>query len=1427
MHLRRHSREENAPELLPINLEIERTCRQNRARRRQEMDNNQNIEDPHNNPPPPPFNDNNQQPFPLQAQNIQNRPRLRDLHLPMVVANPSCIRLSLAARNYELKQTHLTMIPQFNGIAGEDALAFIRDFVSTVQTFPLFNISEGELCMRCFPYSLKNGARNCLLSLEPNSLDTWEMIYHKFLLKYFPHQRTIDLRAKISYFQQKSGEAFHEAWERFQKLLSQFPHHLFSNEFLVQRFYDGLTSLWQSLVDMACNGDYGDKTADEMKAIYAREVANEVGSQSTLAQQVANLTKQIALLVNRDNQPQAPEACGYCGLYGHSTNGCMNVDPTTMGYEDVNYVGGYAARDPNNDPFAPTYNPRWQRHPNLSWRNPGVGSSNQQMGPPGFRPPRPQFQQFPQQQPYIQNQQQQNTQPQPQVQNMKMEDMFKQLMGKMDAQFERQNKFEANTEAKFNQLSQGNQSTQASIRNLEKQVGQLAQQQNERAKGKLPSNMEVNPKEGCYAITTRSGKVIEPIEKQVKEKEVHRKDVPSEAEVEDEEVVEIPRANPIETSSSKSRDLSISTPMVKHYVPPIPFPQRLKKHQEEQTFQKFLSIFKKLQINIPFAEALAQMPSYTKFLKEIISNKKKLEEYAKVPLNEECSAIILNKLPRKEKDPGSFVIPCHFGQLHVFKCLCDLGASINLMPLSLFRKLGLSELKPTTVSLQLADRSVRYPVGIVEDLLVKTGKFIFPVDFLIMDVEYDMEVPIILGRPFLSTGGALIDVRAGLLTLRVGDEEEKFHVYKALKGPSTCDSCFRVEVINDVIEEATHRLTYKEPMEACIAHSLDENDDEDDVVECAHVLEGNGFKPMNRIPQFDELGQGKPKPLPSIEAPPELELKQLPPHLTYAYLGESNTLPMIIASSLNETQKDKLLRVLREHKEAITWTIADIRGISPSICVHRILMEENHRPSIEHQRRLNPNMKEVVKAEALKLLDADVIYPISDSPWENAIWVVQCTGNFSKMYDGNILRDGGEIYRDKTKVEVIEKLPPPTSVRAVRNFLGHAGFYRRFIKDFSLISRPLCNLLVKDAPFNFDQECLDAFNRLKKELISAPIITAPDWSLPFELMCDASDVALGVVLGQRKDKKLHVIYYASKMLNDAQLNYATTEKEFLAVVYAFDKFRSYLGVENVVADHLSRLEHEEILDSKPIDDNFPDEAIWAMQETQAPWYADIVNYLVSNIVPHDLNHHQRKKFFAELKYYMWDEPLLFRRCADGMVRRCVPEEEMAQILNHCHSLPCGGHHGADKTAAKVLQCGFFWPTLFKDARTFVLSCDQCQRTGTIGRRHEMPQKGILEVELFDLWVIDFMGPFPQSHGNVYILVAVEYVSKWVEAAALPNNTGASVVKFIKKNIFTRFDVPRAILSDNGTHFQNPHFKALMAKYGCHFKTGTTYHPQTS
>ena len=309
---------------------------------------------------------------------------------------------------------------------------------------------------------------------------------------------------------------------------------------------------------------------------------------------------------------------------------------------------------------------------------------------------------------------------------------------------------------------------------------------------------------------------------------------------------------------------------------------------------------------------------------------------------------------------------------------------------------------------------------------------------------------------------------------------------------------------------------------------------------------------------------------------------------------------------------------------------------------------------------------------------------------------------------------------------------------------------------------------------------------------------------------------------------------------------SSSSKELLAVVFAFVKFRSYLigtkvivytdhaairyliekkdakprlirwvlllqefdleirdkkGTENQVADHLSRLEGgAHIKDQTHINEFFPDEQLFAIKKV--PWYADFVNYLVANCFPPDLNFQQKKKFLRDARNYIWDEPLLFRRCADQVIRRCVPEDEVEDILHHCHSAPYGGHFGGDKTAAKVLQSGFYWPSLFKDAFAFVAKCDRCQRTGNISRRHEMPLNNMLEIELFDVWGIDFMGPFVSSFNNQYILVAVDYVSKWVEAIASPTNDANVVLKFLKKQILTRFGTPRAIIIDEGTHFCN-------------------------
>ncbi|XP_052198255.1 uncharacterized protein LOC127805537 [Diospyros lotus] len=266
--------------------------------------------------------------------------------------------------------------------------------------------------------------------------------------------------------------------------------------------------------------------------------------------------------------------------------------------------------------------------------------------------------------------------------------------------------------------------------------------------GTWPSNTKVNPKEQANAITTRSG---------VQLPEIHVKRPSMEKKTDAEKEIATENKEPEDIAEQEK---VVSSP-IKPYVPPIPFPQRLRKHKLDKQFEKFLEVFKKLHINIPFAEALSQMPNYAKFMKEILLNKRKLEEHETVMLTEECSAILQNKLPPKLKDPGSFTIPCTIGSLYFERSLCDLGASINLMPFSIFQKLGLGEAKPTRVSLQLADRSVKHPRGIVEDILVKVDKFIFPADFIILDMAEDRDIPLILGRPFLATGRALIDVQKG------------------------------------------------------------------------------------------------------------------------------------------------------------------------------------------------------------------------------------------------------------------------------------------------------------------------------------------------------------------------------------------------------------------------------------------------------------------------------------------------------------------------------------------------------------------------------------------------------------------------------------------------------------------------------------------
>ena len=346
-------------------------------------------------------------------------------------------------------------------------------------------------------------------------------------------------------------------------------------------------------------------------------------------------------------------------------------------------------------------------------------------------------------------------------------------------------------------------------------------------------------------------------------------------------------------------------------------------------------------------------------------------------------------------------------------------------------------------------------------------------------------------------------------------------------------------------------------------------------------------------------------------------------------------------------------------------------------------------------------------------------------------------------------------------------------------------------------------------------------------------------------MCDASDYAIGVVLGQREYKKPFVIYYASKTLDSAQSNYTTTEKEFLAVVFALEKFRLYIvgspvtifkdhaalkyllskqdtkprltrwillcqefnltikdkkGVENVVADHLSWLVPESTSHGQPISDSFPDEQLFAL--VHYPWYADIVNYLVTGQIPPQWISQKKRTFLVDIKKYYFDDPYLFKYCPDQLMRRCVPNDDQSGVLTFCHSEVCGGHFSARKTADKILQASFYWPTLFKGCFEFFKTCARCQQLGGVTKRNMMPLTPILIIEIFDCWGLDFMGPFPPSCGYLYILLAVDYVSMWVEAIPTRTNDHRVVLKFLKEHIFSRFGVPRAIISDSGLHFCN-------------------------
>ncbi|XP_070039639.1 uncharacterized protein [Nicotiana tomentosiformis] len=491
------------------------------------------------------------------------------------------------------------------------------------------------------------------------------------------------------------------------------------------------------------------------------------------------------------------------------------------------------------------------------------------------------------------------------------------------------------------------------------------------------------------------------------------------------------------------------------------------------------------------------MPVYAKFLKEILSSKRKLEETTVVKLNAHCSAILQNIIPQKCGDPGNFTIPCSLGSEKFDKALCDFGASINLMPLSVFRKLE-----------------------------VRVDKFMFPVELIVVDMEVNKEVK---------------------------------RMIKYLSDEASAYLCFKLDVVEEMTETYEFDKLVGDTLERCITQYSTVEDEDLEIKKEAEALETE-----NQVVNEEELKEEDFKP--------NVELKVLPTYLKYDFL-EINNFTVIISADLTGTQEQKVMELLKKHKKAIGWSIADIQGISPAICMYKIILEENSKPVVQPQQKLNKILEEI----------------------------------------------------------------------------------------FSIVA-------VSERP---------------------------------------------------------------------------------------------------------------------------------------PWYADVANFLASGWLPHDLSRDQRKKLQGVCLKERW------------------------QAFSHCHDRAIGGHYGGNRTAAKVMEADFYWPTLYKDARAYIAAYDKCQRTGNISKRDEMPLNSILVCEIFDVWGIDFIGPFPSSYSYEYILVAIDYISKWVEAIPTRTNDAWVVCEFLRKNIFTCFGTPQVIINDTGSHFVNKQFATLLSKYGVTHKIGTPYHAQTN
>nr|GEV48529.1 DNA-directed DNA polymerase [Tanacetum cinerariifolium] len=733
--------------------------------------------------------------------------------------------------------------------------------------------------------------------------------------------------------------------------------------------------------------------------------------------------------------------------------------------------------------------------------------------------------------------------------------------------------------------------------------------------------------------------------------------------------------------------------------------------------EKFYQMFKDISFEISFTDALILMPKFASTLKALIVNKEKLSEMARTPMAE-CLA------------------------------LADLDASINLMPWSVWKRLYLPDLTPTCMTLELADCLISRLVGVVEDVYVKVGSFHFSTDFVVVDFDADHRVPLILRRSFFKTERALIDVLKGELTLREvlgfsdvissGNLTPYYDLIVSTTSPTLTpfgNSGFLLEEVDAflALEDDPTSLevdqSYLDPEEDILLLEEFLNDDPS----LPPPTQGKYLPKVRKELKICEAKSDKS----SIDEPPEVELKDLPPHLEYAFLEGGDKLPVIISKYLSVEEKTALITVLKSHKRAIAWKLFNIK-------------------------------------EVIKLLDVGLIYPISDSLWVSPVHCVPKKGGFTVVEneDNELilthLVTGWRIcinYHKLNEATRKDHFPLPFMDQMLERLARNQ--YYCFLDGFS------CYFQISIDPKDQEKTTFTcpygtfAYRRMPFGLCNAPgTFQRCMMAIFYDMIEKTIEVFMDdfSIFGNSFQSCLSYFERMLKWCEDTNLC-LNWEKSTLWLKREFTfKVIDIKGAENLAANHLSRLEnpHQNVLDPKEINETLNLVSTHGNQSTS--WFADFANYHAGNFVVKGMSSQQKSKFFKDVKHYFWDNPFLFKICADQVIRKCVSGQEAIKILKACHYRPTRGHHGPNYTSKKVFDLGFYWPTIYRDAQDLVKNYNICQRQGKISQRDEMPQNSIQVCEIFDVWAYKIpigCTPYKLVYGKAcHLPIELEHKAYW-------------------------------------------------------------------